>query len=564
MFHFESHSASVGHIHEGEPPPGTLSTDDNLAHPTPSSLLARRKTELAVELRSQVGSENMQTFAASAPCPSASKPRLVAHHVVEPYAAYLRDSRQLANQGSVDTVKTIMRRLGKPALAQHQGSPQQYVSHGFDHSNRVAAYIGKIIDVYPEIKDSAAKKYNISLALAGLLFQTLAHWHDVGYADLNRRPKASHGLSSATRFDDIREPLSELIRRENGRVEPALSDMRKAIQLHSADVGIQHYAINVKTDRGSILVSDADYLRKLLDHYASSSRHPHRVSEIEIRGPHAVDLEQQVNAILMSRSVESPVKVTAHDDMSDYAGRPASLNGNNEVKVGLRYTEQELTENPFAVIRLADNLDMAADRLNPLQQTPAFKAIYWKLGDRGPIGEALSALNKLDGKDTTGVPPIMRQLWSAAAASQSIDIDSSILFDVARQCAPGAIDGLDSFAARRLLTRATVDSVLASPIARRLSQTERSSLREIGYRLNGESICHFGGCEAIEKVEVQRGKVIVTINGPVYRRSNQVRTLAGVGIGEYQIERARQAFASLTINGKRPVIEVVERKPDMA
>jgi hypothetical protein len=109
------------------------------------------------------------------------------------------------------------------------------------------------------------------------------------------------------------------------------------------------------------------------------------------------------------------------------------------------------------------------------------------------------------------------------------------------------------------LVRATTDSVLRSPAARGLSQAERARLREIGYRLNSESVWHFGGCEAIENVEIKPGKVVVTINGPVYRRSNEVKDSAGVGIGEYQIERARQAFASLTIKGKRPVIEVVER-----
>jgi hypothetical protein len=118
---------------------------------------------------------------------------------------------------------------------------------------------------------------------------------------------------------------------------------------------------------------------------------------------------------------------------------------------------------------------------------------------------------------------------------------------------------LNAAPASRLLVRVTTDSVLRSPIARSLSKAERASLREIGYRLHGESLCHFGGCEAIASVEIKRGKVVVTVNEPVYRKSNQLTDSAGVGIGEYQIERARRAFASLTINGKRPVIEVVER-----
>ncbi|GAB2883256.1 hypothetical protein GCM10027093_18130 [Paraburkholderia jirisanensis] len=501
----------------------------------------------------------MQTFPESARGISATKPRLIAHHVVEPYVGYLRDSGQLADQHAIETIRNIVGQLAKPALAQHQGSPQQYVSHGFDHSNRVAGYIRKIVDAYPEIEEAAAKKYNISSELARFLFQTLAHWHDIGYPDLNSRPKSTHGLSSASRFDDIRDQLGTVIRRENGRVDEALTDMRKAIQLHSADVDVEHYPINVKTDRGAILTSDADSLKRLLDHYSISSLRPHRVLEIDIRGTHAKEIEKQANDILKARSFDHPVKVTADENKCDYAGRPASLDRNNEVKVGLRYTEQELTENPFAVIRLADNLDMAVDRLSPLQRSAVFRAIYWKLGDRGPIGRALSELSKLDGNDTSEVPAILRNLRGAAAASKSLDIDSSILFDVAMQFMANAVYGLNATAARRLLVRATTDSVLRSPAARDLSQAERGSLREIGYRLNGESVCHFGGCEAIENVEIKPGKVVVTVNVPVYRRANELKDPAGVGIGEYQIERARQAFASLTINGKRPVIEVVER-----
>jgi hypothetical protein len=558
MFHFESGSALLGHLHDGElfrP----LSTDDNLTRPSSANLAALRRTDLTVGLRRQVGPQNMRTFPESAPDISASKPKLIAHHVVEPYVGYLRDSGQLADRRAVDTVTNIVSQLGKPALAQHQGSPQQYVSHGFDHSNRVAGYIRKIVDAYPEIEEAAAKKYKISRELARFLFQTLAHWHDIGYPDLKSRPKSTHGLSSASRFDDIRDQLGSLIRRESGRVDEALSDMRKAIQLHSADVDVEHYPIKVKTDRGSLLTSDVDSMGRLLDHYSGSSRRPHRVLEIDIRGTHAKEIEKQANDVLKSRPLEHPIKVTADDGKSDYAGRPASLDSNNEVKVGLRYTEQELTENPFAVIRLADNLDMAEDRLSPLQQSAVFRAIYWKLGDRGPIGQALSELGKLDGANTSEVPVILRKLRGAVAASKSLDIDTSILFDVARQVTPNAIYGLNAAAASRLLVRVTTDSVLRSPIARSLSQAERASLREIGYRLHGESLCHFGGCEAIASVEIKRGKVVVTVNEPVYRKSNQLTDSAGVGIGEYQIERARRAFASLTINGKRPVIEVVER-----
>jgi hypothetical protein len=535
------------------------SMDDNLTHPSQRNLAAIRKTELASDLRKQIGRDNMHTFSRTASDVSSSRSHLVAQRVIDPYVKHLQGTGQLADQDLAEILKSMVSRLGEPALEQQMGNPQQYVSHGFDHSERVAAYTAMIVSAYPEIAEKAASKYNVSPALARLLFQVLAHWHDVGYPDLDGRPKATHGLSGASRFDSVAGELNRLIARENGRADQVLSDMRKAIRLHSADVDAGPYPINVKTDRGSLLVPDVDALEKLVHHYSASSRRTHQILAIEIRGDHAKELEGRINNALESRSSGQPINVTADEKKPDYTGRPTSLDKNNKVKVGLRYTDQELTKNPFAIIRFADNLDMAADRLSPLQRTPAFRAMYWKLGDHGPIGQALAGLSKLDAKNVCEVRTILRDLREAGTAHEPTDIDSSILSSVARQFSPNVVRNLDASAARRLLINATVDSVLGSPIAEGLSDAARAGLRETGYRLNGESIRHFGGCEAIEAIEVKRGKVVATVNGSLYRKLNEVKDPDGTGIGEYQIERARQAFSSLTINGRRPVVEVVER-----
>jgi len=533
--------------------------DDNLTRPTQGNLAAVRKTEMFSELRNEVGRKNMHTFSRTGSGLPPERSHLVGQRLVEPYVSHLQNTGQLSDQHVAGILRGMVKRLGKPALDQQMGNPQQYVSHGFDHSERVAAYTDKIVKAYPEIADKAASKYNVPPATARLLFQVLAHWHDVGYPDLDGRPKATHGLSGASRFDSVADELNRLIVREKGHANEVLSDMRKAIQLHSADVDAGPYPINVKTDRGSLLVSDVDALKKLLHHYSVASRRPHRVSAIEVRGDHADDLKKQIESVLKSQPPGQSASVTADKTRPEYTGRPASLDKGNEVKVGLRYTDQELTKNPFAIIRFADNLDMAADRLSPLQRSPAFRAMYWKLGDHGPIGSALGALGKLDTKNVSDVRTILSGLREAGTAHEPGDIDTSILSNVARQFSPDSIRNLNAGAARQRLIKATVDSILSSPIAEGLSDPERASLRETGYRLNGESIRHFGGCEAIESVDVKRGKVLVTVNGPLYQKLNEVKDPDGIGIGEYQIERTRQAFSSLTINGRRPVVEVVER-----
>jgi hypothetical protein len=564
MPNFRRFSMPFRHGYDGVPPK-PVSMDDNLTRPTSGNLVALRKTEMANDLRKQVGRNNVHTFSGVRSGISSGGPRLVAQRIVDPYVNHLKNSGQLADQQVVDILTGMVSQLGRPALAQQVGNPQQYVSHGFDHSERVAAYTNMIVRAHPEIEESAARKYNISPALARLLFQIVAHWHDVGYSDLDGRPKPTHGLSSASKFDDnLFAQLTRLVLRENGHADQVLSDMRKAIQLHSADVKVESYPIKVTTDRGSLLIPDADALGKLLDHYSLSSRHSHRISQIEICGSNAREVGSQVNAILKARSSRQFPAITIHEKKPEYTGRPTSLDKGKQVKVGLRYTDQELTQNPFAVIRLADNLDMAADRLSPFQRSPVFRAIYWKLGDQGPISRALSELGKLDSKNTSDVPAILRNLQVAGSVGGPTDVDSSVLSNIAGQFGPGGIHGLDASTARDLLVRATVDSILSSPIAQGISEAERASLRDVGYRLNEESIRHFGGCEAIEDIKIKPGKIIVTVKEPLYRRLNELKDSAGIGIGEYQIERARQAISSLTINGKRPVVEIVEHNTDRA
>ncbi|GAB7522153.1 hypothetical protein [Paraburkholderia sp. 2C] len=542
---------SVPRVHEG----GFLRPESST--PKPDSVATRDSGASLSQAQIRDGGMPPALGARSGGTPLAH--RLNVGRIIAPYTNYLQNNGNLKDRPPLSVVQGLVSRLAKPALDQQLNNPQQYVSHGFDHSERVAAYTDQIVKAYPEIAEKAAGKYNISAALARLMFQVLAHWHDVGYPDLKGRPKATHGLSGASKFDSVSDELGTLIRRENGRVKEALADMKKAIQLHSADVAAGLYPINVKTERGSLLVPDVESLKKLLNHYSAASNPPHRVSQIEVRGDYAKELERQVNDALKTLSIGQTINVTADETKPAYMGRPTSLDKGNEVKVGLRYTDQELTRNPFAIIRFADNLDMASDRLSPLQRSPAFRAMYWTLGDRGPIGRTLAELSKLDGKNTADVPAIARNLQRARIARGSTDVDSAILANVAQRYTPGAIRGLDASAARRLLTKATVDSVLGSPLADGLSESEHASLRDVGYRLNGESIRHFGGCEAIEDVKVARGKVWVTVDEPLYQRLNEVKDPDGVGIGEYQIERARQAFSSLTINGKRLVVEVIGR-----
>jgi hypothetical protein len=574
---------SLAHVPD-RPSINTESIDDNLSSPTPAGLAAMLKAELANDLRSQIGWENLRTFSSGGVGHSPARTGLIAERIVGPYVTYLRDSGQLANRDVVENVKALVHRLAGPALAQQIGNPQQYVSHGFDHSERVASYTDRFINAYPEIARSAVTKYGISSTLARLLFQIVAHWHDVGYPDLKGRPKPTHGLTGAAKFDSVSEPLKRLIANDsrsvssgkclvattgrstsnaNSRTDTIVADMKKAILLHSGDVNAESYPIKVKTSHGALLVSDVDALSALLDHYATASRVRPEVSNIEIRGEHARALEGQVKNLLARRPAEGGIEVSACEDKVDFRGRPTALEKNNQVKVGIRYTELDLTKNPFAVIRPADNLDMAADRLSSPQRSAAFRAMYWKLGDQGPIAKALADLSQLNRDDRSKVPDVLRSLRSART-SKTVDAPDASILSVTERLDPDTIHRLDASSARGLLIGATVDGILRSPLAAGLSEGERVDLGKIGRYLNGESIRHFGGCEAIENIDVERGKVIVTVNKPLFDKLNAVKDPDGTGIGAYQIARAKQALSSLDIDGARPAIEVVGRETSPA
>ena len=101
----------------------------------------------------------------------------------------------------------------------------------------------------------------------------------------------------------------------------------------------------------------------------------------------------------------------------------------------------------------------------------------------------------------------------------------------------------------------------------------------VGKLLSSYDLRHFGGCEAIKGIDLTVSDNVpilrVRVDGDLYRRLNEVQvvektTLEGqstkvsvrVGIGEYQVWRALEAFRSIKI-GEMKVRVVIRDQDDL-
>ena len=97
----------------------------------------------------------------------------------------------------------LIEHMKKYALQQQIDNPEQYVSHGFDHTLRVKAKMEMVMEMNPKIVDAIMQKYNLPPEKARMLAQVLAVYHDFGYAYVpngpDRKPlrKALHAVTGA-------------------------------------------------------------------------------------------------------------------------------------------------------------------------------------------------------------------------------------------------------------------------------------------------------------------------------------------------------------------------------
>ncbi len=134
----------------------------------------------------------------------------------------------------------IRRYIEQNALEQHFKNPEQYVSHGFDHSLNVLQHLQNTLQQNPNIIDIVSKKYKISKEESILILKLLPVFHDFGYPELEKNGKtlgkSTHALKGAeiATSQEFTESVKQIMGKE-GDINKLLIDFRNAILFHSAD-----------------------------------------------------------------------------------------------------------------------------------------------------------------------------------------------------------------------------------------------------------------------------------------------------------------------------------------
>lgn len=242
--------------------------------------------------------------------------------------------------------KTVLRLV----VWQHLFDPEQFVSHNFAHSLMVARHSAKLfkrLNLYENCRNNT-RLNNLDPKVIEGLIKLVSYLHDCGYPHLKDREKANHSVYSADKSDELKDLLQTLL--FSGDQHNQFGDFyklfRDAIFFHNADEchSLESFTHTLETDTGNFLLAPDD---KMAIVTAFSGPEP--------------GIRRKRNTIQYSPN--SP---------AERKGRKLDLLFNNDGKLGLAYTRANLNRNPFEVVRVADNLDFAIDRLTTTQQANNF------------------------------------------------------------------------------------------------------------------------------------------------------------------------------------------------
>ncbi len=376
----------------------------------------------------------------------------------------------------------LAKKILQIVFTQHLFDPVEYVSHGFDHSLNVADYCVDIINNNPSVRNKFLARYKLDHNDPRLipLVRVMAYLHDCGYPCLKGREKANHSVYSADQVDKIKESLQQVL--GNGeRFDKLFGDMREAIFYHNADEGPGTCRGRLPTNSGCFLLNPVDrqIVEKVFDH-----------PEVGIRP---------------RRHYSGGYQGYSETQAAPWPCRKLDLHYPGDKKLGLERKPAILDDNPFHIIRIADNLDFARSRMTPFQHSLDFTTLYRK---RYRIGEIDDLLKK---------SPPNADVLEAEKATLKTD------------CA--------------VLTQ------------------NNESLKKIDAKINKESFKHFGGCEAVLEVkEIIFGsgvsRVKVNVDEVKWKELAKVdfkdsKATFPVNIAIYQMFRAFKAFEWVFIDGNK-------------
>ncbi len=458
-------------------------------------------------------------------------------------------------------------------------NPEQYVSHGFDHSLNVADYAKDIFTQNPEIVSKMVEEYGISEGEAKFMLEQVAQLHDCGYPHVGDRAKSVHGIAGG---DLVSSPkmkgiFDRIITKSAAKKDELNQDLRDSILFHSADKIERTYGAKVKTTTGEFLTQGNDVVKVISAFYKEDSIPEggrRSVTEVLVSDEKTkTEIEEALAAARLDTeykegSLPDEVKVTVIN--KEFKGRTADLIEDKDKLLGLEYSLRDATEAPLhSIIRLADNMDMRSNRFSEVQRQPAFRDVYVAMGDNGGQSDALKNIESLEGDEKKGTVNASAETVQATVREAIIRENNTI-----SESDTAAVAALKTPKEAAVFWKARiVDSILNKPEHASMSANDREKIASLSQSANSESMRHFGGCEAIGGVKlkqmpdasgVERPTVIVTVDRAKFDALNAtVVTESGkdengqewttdVGVAEYQVWRAEAAYASLSVD-KQPI-----------
>lgn len=463
-----------------------------------------------------------------------------------------------------EALSFYMQKTIKLAFDQHLENPEQYTSHGFDHTLNVTNNVRQVYTQNPAIVQSLQDIYGVTEGEAKFLLENVAIYHDFGYAYVGERNKAAHVLSSAELFNtpQMRENFRSLLHTDlNDELYNELFERTvEAILHHGSDKIQDDYDLMVKTSHGEILTK-VEYLSEVLEFFALAQTPTQTEKVVEYISAINSETLEKVMSVLSSLETNIPA---FEDDRSQYKygyqGRFLDLNQKGDNKLGLEMHQTDIvSDDPLHTIRIADNMDEAYSRLTPMQTHPAFQEIYETFGYELVGGKKSIELKMLEER--------AKSLHVSSEFTEKEKVKMLKEFVVRGGLYRNDIEGkkLDKsvFENANLETMEDVLikwklDVIVDPILSReefLDIKSEDKLRMIKFSLlqpSGQAH-HYSGCVALKSFGLNGSEMEVVVRGDDYDRLNEIEVSEKgmmIPVGQYKIWRAMEAYGSITIAGK--------------
>lgn len=491
------------------------------------------------------------------------------------------------------------------AVDQHLNDPENYVSHGFNHSLNVVKYTDQIMTAYPEIIDRVHWQYDVTPLQARFILRNVALLHDFGYpgSEAKKLNKASHSIIGADvighgqieldgQMVPVRKVLNEILDdTSNGRI---VNDLRNSIMLHNADKIDKSYDTKIKAKGGAEFLVDKGNISKAL---VALEELGYEVYDLSIRIDDA-DNSQKIRLDVLGSLLKSKnhlidlinVPSISTETREKYKGRSLGKKGESSI-LGLEYSAAALMEEPVKIIiRDTDNSDIVYDeRFSGLQKNPLFRAFYHELGDERSYFyednksiEMLFKKAKENGKLSdfreavvmciSGIEAERQESILTSSKKTSEDIIKTIVEVKFKQFLTiwgEHLSRLDADECMSCWRGFVLDQIALRPEFQQVDKWTKSNIKEVAVKMSSSDLKHFGGFEAVREVQITRNKVEVRVDKDMYDKLNKIRVKEEVvsvdgqvssiemKVPEYQIWRMKLALGlggldmSIYVNGEK-------------